>query len=40
MVKFLLGFILGYWVASNKETVIKYWEKFKEMLKTKNIDNN
>ena len=41
MLNFIIGFALGYWVAFNKETVIKYWNQFTEWLKSKNkTDNN
>lgn len=41
MLKFILGFVLGYWVAFNKETVIAYYNKLKEyIVSKKNINND
>lgn len=40
MLKFILGFILGYWVAFNKETIITYWNKLKEYIISKKNKNN
>lgn len=40
MLKFILGFILGYWIAFNKETVITYWNKLKQYIISKKNKNN
>lgn len=35
MLNFLLGFLVGYWSASNKETVDSYCEKVVQWVKSK-----
>jgi len=38
MIKVIVGFVLGFWAASNKEEVKFYWEKLKTWFKEKFIN--
>jgi hypothetical protein len=35
MLKLIIGFILGYWVAFNKDTVKEYYDKLVAFIKEK-----
>lgn len=42
MLKFVLGFALGYWTAFNKDTVKTYWDQLKTWIsdkKTNKVEN-
>jgi hypothetical protein len=38
MIKVIIGFVLGFWVACNQEEVKGYWEKLKTWLKEKCVN--
>ena len=41
MLEFIVGFVLGFWVACNHEKNVKgYWEKLKTWIKENFIDKN